>query len=480
MIRTPTSFSFWLACAAVVLLATACGGATAPAAAPTTAPVTAKAEAELPAATTDSVSAKAVFVPLREAALSYGVSGRVDQVLVTPGEVVKAGQELARLKLSDLEQPVLQAEADLRSAEALLAKVKAGASVEENAEAEAAVSMAQAGVRAREASVTIVTANLEAARADLKTAENGVTVARSNVDAANARLVSARAALNKIVAGPSATEVKIAEAELERARNEQEAIERQRDATFNVLEGKVGAAQAAVAIAQLRLEQLKAGARPEDLAAAQARASQATAGVDTARARLAQAQAIVAEAQAVIETREVQLRQSLTQLEGARAQVEQVQARLDLIKSGSRAEDVAMAEAAVARAQAGVASARNRLDDGTLRAPFDGTVGEILLREGEQAAPGIAALRLGDLTRFKVQTEDLSEVDVDQVKVGQAAQVTVDALEGEVIDGKVTRIASVASDRRGDKVYVVTVEPVTAPEANLRWGMTAFVEIDVR
>jgi HlyD family secretion protein len=477
MVHSSASRALWLAAAVALVLISGCSQAAAPQAAPT---AESAAAATAPAANLDTVSAKAVFAPIKEAALSYRVAGRVAEVLVAPGDAVKAGQELARLDLTDLEQAVRQAEAGLTSAEAQFAKLKAGASAEDIAEAEAAVSMAQAGIQSREAAVAIADANLAAARADLGSAQSGVALARSNIEAANARLATAQALVNKLVAGASAADLAIAEAEIERARNEQAAAQSQRDATFNLLEGKIGAAAASVSIAELQRNQLKAGARAEDVAAAKARSSQAAAGVQTARAELAKAQATAAEAQAAIKTREVQLAQAQAQLEGARAQLAEAQARLDLVKSGARAEDLAMAEAAVAEAQARAASAHNSLDDGTLRAPFDGTVGEILLREGEEAAPGVAALRMGDLSRFRALTEDLSEVDVDQVKVGQPARITVDALDGQIFDGKVTRVAPVASDRKGDKVYVVTVEPTAPPEDGLRWGMSAFVEIDVR
>lgn len=428
----------------------------------------------------DTVSAKAIIVPYKKATLSFRTAGRVQEVLVSEGQEVKAGQELARLSALNLDQAVLQAEANLKSAQAQRAKAKAGARPEEIAESEAALAIAQAGVQAREATVAVAKGNLKAAQADLDSAVNGVVVARSNLAAAQAKLSSARASRAKVLAGATEIEIKIAEKQVEAALNEQKDLERQRDASQSILEGRMEAARAATDIAQLRLEQLRAGARVEDIAAADAQVDQATAGAQTAGGQVAQAESRVNEAKAAVQTMQAQLAQTEAQLESAKAQVTQAQARLDLTKAGSRAEDISIAEAAVAQAETVLTDATNAREDAILRAPFDGTVGAVLLREGEMALPQTPAIRLGDLTEFRVETEDLSEVDVDQVRVGQEAQITIDALDGKTFKGKVRQLAPVASDRRGDKVYVVTLTLDAGTEDGLRWGMGSFVDIQVR
>jgi len=353
------------------------------------------------------VSAKAVVVPYKEARLGFKVVGRLQKVLVSEGQVVTAGQELARLETRDLEQAVRQAEAGLKSAQAQLAKAKAGARPEEVALAEAAVAIAQ-----------------------------------GDLAAAQATLSSAQANLDKLLAGPTAQDTQIAEKQVELAKNELWGLQKQRDVSWGVLDGQVGAAWSRVEIAQLQLDKLRAGARAEDVAMARAQVAQAQAGVQTAE-----------------------------------AQVKQAQAQLALVKAGSRAEDIAVAEAAVAQAEATLAAARDSLEDAVLRAPFASSVGAILLNEGELASPQVPVLRLGDLTRLSVQTEDLSEVDVSRVKAGQEVSITVDALEGKIFHGKVARVAPVATDRRGDKVYTVTMDLDLGPETGLRWGMSAFVQI---
>jgi len=115
-----------------------------------------------------------------------------------------------------------------------------------------------------------------------------------------------------------------------------------------------------------------------------------------------------------------------------------------------------------------------------LRAPFDGTVGELLVEEGELVTPQATVLRFGDLTKMQIETTDLSEVDINEVKVGQKATASIDALGGKELSGAVARIGTIAGDRRGDTVYKVIIELDPKDISELRWGMSAFVEISTR
>jgi len=186
--------------------------------------------------------------------------------------------------------------------------------------------------------------------------------------------------------------------------------------------------------------------------------------VQTAEAEVGVAQSSVASAQA--------------QQAGAEAAVAQVQAQLELLQAGARREDVAPASAAVAQAQAAVDAANAMLAQADLRAPFAGVVGAIAARLGEVALPGQPVLTLGNTRALRVETTDLRETDVARIQVGQRVDVTFDALPGEVFAGTITRIAPMANDDKGSVNYTVIVELDELSPA-LRWGMTAFVNIEV-
>jgi multidrug efflux pump subunit AcrA (membrane-fusion protein) len=86
-------------------------------------------------------------------------------------------------------------------------------------------------------------------------------------------------------------------------------------------------------------------------------------------------------------------------------------------------------------------------------------------------------LLIADLNNLQVETTDLSEIDVAQISIGDTAVVTLDALPDLVLEGTVVNIAPKADEGSGVN-FPVIIELSEIPAA-LRWGMTAFVDIDV-
>jgi len=134
-------------------------------------------------------------------------------------------------------------------------------------------------------------------------------------------------------------------------------------------------------------------------------------------------------------------------------------------------------------AQNDVASAQARLDSANavlaaqsnLTAPFAGTLAEVDISPAETVTPGQVVIIIGDLSSYKIETTDLSERDVSKVKIGQDANVFIEAL-GREVKGKVTDIARISSTVGGDVVYKVTIDLSEQPK-ELLWGMSADVEI---
>ena len=147
-----------------------------------------------------------------------------------------------------------------------------------------------------------------------------------------------------------------------------------------------------------------------------------------------------------------------------------------LKRVGTDERNLESAEADVERAQALLDSAKATLESqASLAAPFDGTVVSVDVAIGETVVPGRVIMVLGDLSHYRIETTDLSERDVTRVKVGQAVNISIEAL-GETFTGKVAEIALVSSTLGGDVVFTVTIELDKQPEG-LRWGMSADVEI---
>ncbi|MCB9111791.1 MAG: efflux RND transporter periplasmic adaptor subunit [Anaerolineales bacterium] len=152
---------------------------------------------------------------------------------------------------------------------------------------------------------------------------------------------------------------------------------------------------------------------------------------------------------------------------------------------GCRGEGCAPSYQHIEVAQNDVASAQALLDSAKavlaaqsdLTAPFAGTVVSVDISPYETVSPGQIVMVLGDLSKYRIETTDLSERDIVRVKVGQPATVFVEAL-GEQFDGKVVDIARTSTEIGGDVVYKVTIELDKQPDG-LLWGMSADVDINV-
>lgn len=145
--------------------------------------------------------------------------------------------------------------------------------------------------------------------------------------------------------------------------------------------------------------------------------------------------------------------------------------------SGSSKEDIEAAEAEVARQQAVLDAALLTLNQATLVAPIGGTVASVAISAGETVTPGLIVVTIGDLSKLQLETTDLSERDVPQVKIGQPVSIYLEALDQEV-NGTVSYIAEQASSLGGDVIYQVKITlDETLPD--LRWGMSAEVTINV-
>lgn len=130
----------------------------------------------------------------------------------------------------------------------------------------------------------------------------------------------------------------------------------------------------------------------------------------------------------------------------------------------------------VQQAQVALELAQVNLTQATLTAPFDGTVASVGVIPGEFVPSDQAILTLATLHDLQVETTDLSERDIDRVKVGASVNISIEALN-KSFPGKVVSISPRADTVGGDVVFKVTIAFDQQPE-NLLWGMTAEVTIE--
>ena len=158
----------------------------------------------------------------------------------------------------------------------------------------------------------------------------------------------------------------------------------------------------------------------------------------------------------------------------AQANVNEAVRRLNLLKDGPDANQVKLAEARLKNALLSKDAAAASLNDLELRSPFAGTVTSIDVNAGEFSAPGVAVVQMADISKWMVETTDLTELNVARVRMGQPAMVRFDALNGVDVIGRVTKIKALGENRQGDIVYTVTLE-LDPTDAQLHWNMTTSV-----
>lgn len=311
--------------------------------------------------------------------------------------------------------------------------------------------------------------------------------ARLAIQQAEAAVQAAQAQVAQVQLKPNPEEIAVAETQIAAATAViSQALAQRAQLWDGSREAQIAAAEAAIAAAQAA--QLVARQQHDDtmhcetvdgqkhcplLGTYEERARFALNAADT---ELAAAQAQLAALQS---GRSAQVRIADAAVAVATAQQEVASAQLAQLKADIPPEIVAVAEAAVTQAQAQLDAAKVALTRTEVRAPIAGVVGQVDVRLGEFVAPGMPLITLGDLTTLRVETTDLDEIDVARITVGQIVVLTCDAFPDRLFSGRVTRIAPMADSGGGGVNYTVVIE-LDDPEPNLRWGMTAFVDIEVQ
>lgn len=219
-------------------------------------------------------------------------------------------------------------------------------------------------------------------------------------------------------------------------------------------------ARASFARTQTLHEQGLIGAEEFEIAAAEARLAEQR--LEWNQARIAQADANVAA--------------SLTRVEAAKAMLEAACRRLDAVR-------------------ASLAAATDRAGKTVLKAPLTGLITKLNVEKGERAVPGIQSnpiatlMTIADMSVIEAEIR-VAEADIVQVRLGNPAEVEVDAIRDQKFAGTVTEIGqspiqaasggggsnSGMGQNQDGKEFKVVVR-LSAPSPELRPGFTATAEI---
>lgn len=443
------------------------------------APAPTKAPVAVPVKATNRIISDAKVMPSRRATIGPASPGTVAEVLVAEGDIVEAGQVLARMDSARAEATVAQAEAGLSRAQARLAETRAGARPQEVEASRAAVEAARAQLAkveqgAREEDIVAAAAALIASQASLAKTQETTT---------DDKIAAASADLARLKDGATTEDILAAEIAVEQAKASLWGMQSERDGICGRAAGyqcdsataKVGTAERAVELAINNVAKVKAAPRQPDIAAAQSRLDELLKGPNNNTVAAAEAQ--VQQAEAALEKVKAPARPA--DIAAAQAEIRRAQAQLALVQAGSRSETISAAEADVASARATLQQAQAVLAETEIKAPFSGTLASVDIRPGEFLLAGAPVLSLADLSNWQIETTDLTELSVVRVQEGDKVKITFDAMPGLELPGTVTRIKFLGEKKQGDILYTAVVRP-DRHEDRLRWNMTASVSIEPR
>jgi HlyD family secretion protein len=144
----------------------------------------------------------------------------------------------------------------------------------------------------------------------------------------------------------------------------------------------------------------------------------------------------------------------------------------------------ANARAQLVRAETQVQTARDALDDTSVRAPISGViiaknveVGNVIASATRDVSGGVVLLKMADLNEVQVRTL-VDETDIGKIQPGVAARITVDAYPNRPFQGTVLKIEPQSTTSQNVTMFPVLIR-IANMQGLLRPGMNAQVEIQV-
>jgi len=403
-----------------------------------------------------SVSGNGVLRPLTTVEVKSNVGGQVVELAVDEGDVVKAGQLIARIDPSDSASSLEQAKADYSSAAARVDQARQAHSMQKLQTVASIAGSEQALVATRE---RLAQAEQQA-KVQPKLTSESIAQAKSSLDSAEATLRQTKAALapQRLASAKAAhDQAKASYDQAEKNYGRQKALL----AKGFVSQSAVDDAEAQYSSAKAQLETSKA-----KLDTVEEESDQELRGAES---KVAQAKAALASARANSMQDDLKRRD----LAAARASLKQADAALASARAASyqdqmKGEEILQAQASLQKSKAAVDNAVTQLGYTTIVAPRAGVVVQKYVEEGSivtagrqaiggGSGSGITIVEIADISKMRVVV-DVDETDVAKIRLDQEVDVTIDACPGELFPAKVIKIAAMATVAQNVTTVPVTVE----------------------
>lgn len=216
---------------------------------------------------------------------------------------------------------------------------------------------------------------------------------------------------------------------------------------------QVSAAEAGIAGAQAKLNQVQSGTRQEQVAATQASLEGAQKAYELAQTNYAREKQLVdsgADAKVKLEDADKLLAQ-------AKSAYESLQHQLELQKNGPTQEDINVAAAAVKQAQASYESIKTNLGNGVITSPISGTVSAKNINVGEMAKTAEALVTIVNNGQLHIDGYVPTDLAA-QLKVGQTVIVKASDVSDKTFNGEISVIDTQVDSRNKQVLVKVTLK----------------------
>jgi HlyD family secretion protein len=240
-------------------------------------------------------------------------------------------------------------------------------------------------------------------------------------------------------------------------------------------QAQVRSAEATVGALRARADELKAGSRPQEIAAAQATVISAQATLRNAEEDYKRSESLANEGVGSEQDSD----RAKAARDVAKAQLNSSQKNAELVKVGPRREVIDAAEAQLREAEANLEYIKTALANTVLKAPITGTILEKLAEQGELVTntnfggtrgAKSSVVTMADLSDLQVEV-DVNQADLSKVKTGQKTEIRLDSNPDRVYSGLVDEISPQADRQKGTvqvKVRVVDPDDGVRTEVNAR------------
>jgi HlyD family secretion protein len=233
-------------------------------------------------------------------------------------------------------------------------------------------------------------------------------------------------------------------------------------------------------MSRAQLDLLRNGARKEDIALAESSLNQSQVNYDQAKTDLDRLKKLY-QTQTITKK---QYDDAVSHFNLMNDQLSSAKENYIKMKNYARPEEIKQAEAKLNQSVASAGLIKKNINDSYIVSPLNGIVVKKYFEVGETVSPMSSLVKISDLTNVELYIY-VTELELGKIKLGQKAEVSVDAFKDKKFEGRVTYISPEAEftpkniqtkDERTKLVFAVKIE-LPNPNFELKSGMPADARI---